>query len=225
MEIKEYLYNKFKLYFENEISKDKYILKEKEKENSFNTFIDSFINKYIENSEKDNYFRKKLIRKYANYLFLDNINTTMSKNSAATDINTFYIEDLFEYTKKKISLSHKTIFITHPYKGGNLTGNTNAYRGVIYNGFVFDKINIKGIYIEELDIGYIHNGNHSISIGSIVDDIKIETNDDFFKSCNLKKEFYDSKILYNKIVVDNKEIEIKNWKFAALLKMIQITYI
>lgn len=106
----------------------------------------------------------------------------------------------------------------------NLTGNTNAYRGVVYNGFVFDEINVRGFYIEELNIGYIYNGNHSISIGSIFGDLCIKTNIKYFKSCTFKKEFYNYKILYNKIITDNGEIEITNWRFAALLKIIQLTY-
>lgn len=55
-------------------------------------------------------------------------------------------------------------------------------------------------------------------------DISIKTNTNNFKSCILKNEFYNYRILYNKIIIDNEEIEIKNWRFAALLKIIQLTY-
>lgn len=224
MEVKNYLYDKFKTYFEEQIIEEENKSVEDKKEELFNTFIESFSNNYIENNNKDKNFRKKFIKKYANYLFFDNVNKALSENYAMSDIHTFNLDALFEYTSKIIPLSSDSIFITHPYKGGNLTGNTNAYRGIVQNGFVFDKTNVRGIYIEELDIGYINNGNHSISIGSIVDDINIETSNDFLKSCNLKKEFYTSKISYNEIVMDDKKVEIRNWKFAAFLKMIQITY-
>ena len=54
--------------------------------------------------------------------------------------------------------------------------------------------------------------------------IIIKTNIKYFKSCTFKKEFYNYKILYNKIITDNEKIEIMNWRFAALLKIIQLTY-
>ena len=220
MKLRKYFYEKFKDIFINEIGNNQDV----EYKKLFEEFISSFDNKYIDKNEKDLNFRKKFIRKYCNYLFFNNIVNAMTYNYGVKDINTFDIEKILDFTNKEISLGEDTIYITHPWKGKNSTGNTNAYRGVVYNGFVFDEINVRGFYIEELNIGYIYNGNHSISIGSIFGDLCIKTNIKYFKSCTFKKEFYNYKILYNKIITDNGEIEITNWRFAALLKIIQLTY-
>ncbi|MDY3203915.1 MAG: hypothetical protein RBR70_02425 [Arcobacter sp.] len=221
MELKKYFYEKFKDIFINEINSEINNKQDMECKELFEEFISSFDNKYIDKNEKDLNFRKQFINKYCNYLFFNNVVNAMTYNYAVKDINTFDIEKILDFTNKEINLGQDTIYITHPWKGENLTGNTNAYRGVVHNGFVFDKRNIRGFYIEELNIAYIYNGNHSISIGSIIGDICIKTNDNNLKSCTLKKEFYNAKVLYNKIIMDNEEIEITNWKFAVLLKLIQ----
>ncbi len=224
IKLKKYFYEKFKDIFVNEINFEINNDMEIKHQEEFENFINSFNNIDIYKNEKDLMFKKQFINKYCNYLFFNNVFTAMTYNYAARDIDTFDIQRIFNFTNKEINLRHDTIYITHPLKGTNLTGSTNAYRGVVYNGFVFDENNVKGFYIEELDIAYIYNGNHSISIGSIMGDISIKTNTNNFKSCILKNEFYNYRILYNKIIIDNEEIEIKNWRFAALLKIIQLTY-
>lgn len=224
MELKKYFYEKFKYIFINEINSENNNKQDMKDKELFEEFISSFDNEYIYKNQKDLNFRKQFIRKYCNYLFFNNIVNSMSCNYAFKDINVSDIEKFLDLTHKEIVLGEDTIYITHPWKGKNLTGNTNAYIGVVYNGFVFDEINIRGFYIEELNIGYIYNGNHSVSIGSIIGDVCIKTNINYFKSCTFKKEFYNYKILYNKIITDNEKIEIMNWRFAALLKIIQLTY-
>ncbi len=223
MELKKYFYEKFKYIFKNEINSENNNKQDMKDKELFEEFISSFDNEYIYKNQKDLNFRKQFIRKYCNYLFFNNIVNSMTCNNAVKDINVSDIEKFLNLTHKEINLGEDTIYITHPWKGKNLTGNTNAYRGVVYNGFVSDEKNIKGFYIEELNIGYIYNGNHSISIGSIVGDVCIKTNINYFKSCTFKKEFYNYHILYNKIITDNEEIKITNWKFAVLLKLIQLT--
>ena len=224
MELKKYFYEKFKYIFINEINSENNNKQDMKDKELFEEFISSFDNEYIYKNQKDLNFRKQFIRKYCNYLFFNNIVNSMSCNYAFKDINVSDIEKFLDLTHKEIVLGEDTIYITHPWKGKNLTGNTNAYIGAVYNGFVFDEINIRGFYIEELNIGYIYNGNHSVSIGSIIGDVCIKTNINYFKSCTFKKEFYNYKILYNKIITDNEKIEIMNWRFAALLKIIQLTY-
>ena len=224
MELKKYFYEKFKYIFKNEINSENNNKQDMKDKELFEEFISSFDNEYTDKNQKDLNFRKQFIRKYCNYLFFNNIVNSMTCNNAVKDINISDIEKFLNLTHKEINLGEDTIYITHPWKGKNLTGNTNAYRGVVYNGFVSDEKNIKGFYIEELNIGYIYNGNHSISIGSIFGDLCIKTNIKYFKSCTFKKEFYNYNILYNKIITDDEEIEIMNWRFAALLKIIQLTY-
>lgn len=43
------------------------------------------------------------------------------------------------------------------------------------NGFLFDKYNHRVIYIEDLGIGYVEGGNHSIAVGIILGEGKLDT--------------------------------------------------
>lgn len=214
----------FKEHIEEDYERKNRVNIQKDARNKFKIFINSFENNYIENNNKDKNFRKKLIKKYANYLFMDNINVCLSSNYTNSSIKLSDLIELVTITNNTTSLTSNTVYITHPWKGQNLTGNTNAYRGVVYNGFVHDEHNVKGIYIEDIDTAFIFNGNHSVSIGSLIDDMNLTTNKNL-KSTNLKESFFNAKITYSKIYIENKTIEINNWKLAALLKMIQTTYI
>ncbi len=149
MELKKYFYEKFKYIFKNEINSENNNKQDMKDKELFEEFISSFDNEYIDKNQKDLNFRKQFIRKYCNYLFFNNIVNSMTCNNAVKDINVSDIEKFLNLTHKEINLGEDTIYITHPWKGKNLTGNTNAYRGVVYNGFVFDEITSKFRYIYE----------------------------------------------------------------------------
>lgn len=221
-QIKKYLFSNLKKYFNEEIDEEIDYLQNKKNKIYFDNFFKYFNNENMNFLEKDIIFKKNLARKYGNYLFLDTITSCLSSNVAMDIYSDF--KKLLTFTNKQIDLTSDTIFITHPWSAGNLTGNTNAYRGVVYNGFIHDENNVKGFYIENIDIAYINNGNHSVSIGSIMNDINIKTNNNI-KSCYFNKDFFESKIEYNSITLINGEtINIHNWKFAVFLKMVQYVY-
>jgi hypothetical protein len=226
MRMKKKLYYFFKKYFEEEMQDDTYNQIEELNSERYIEFVNAFQNKYIINNERDIYFRRTFLRKYAQYLFMDNINSCLSTNSVENCINIAEMEDtIFDRVNQNISLDSRTVFITQPWKGANLTGNTNAYRGVVYNGFVHDTNNVKGVYIKDIDLAFIYNGNHSVSIGSIVDDINITSNTNEFKTVKLNNAFFNSKIEYNKIVLNNNKIvNISSWKLSVLFKIIQLLY-
>jgi hypothetical protein len=222
--IKKVVYTYLKEYFEDEIREDNNILVNERDEILFQTFLDSFMNKYIENNQNDVNFRKNFIKKYANYLFMDSVDFCMSHNKGKIDLGQNDFEHILKPSNNILSLDSSTVFITHPWKGQNLTGNTNAYVGVVQNGFVHDQDNIKGFYIEDIDIAFIYNGNHSVSIGSIVSDISITTNTDKIISYTFKDTFFDAEIKSDSIIIDNVTVKIEDWKTAILFKLIQITY-
>jgi hypothetical protein len=193
-------------------------------ENRFEKFIESFNNPYAKDSigsNKVDEFNKQLIRKFATYLSLDNIYMAMSGKKC--DSNYAVINAIFEQTNQEIKLNTDTIFVASPWSGGNLTGNTNAYRGVVGGGFIQDPSgNHKGFYFQELDIAFVHNGNHSISIGTLMDDIDITTNS-VFPSGNLKQDFFNAIITFNSIEINGESYSL-DWKLAVLLYMIQKVY-
>lgn len=193
-------------------------------ENRFEKFIESFNNPYAEDgvgSNKVNKFNKRLIRKFAIYLSFANIYMAMA--GVKSNSNYAIINAIFEQSDQEIKLNSDTIFIASPWNGGNLTGNTNAYRGVVGGRFVQDPSgNHKGFYFQDLDIAFVHNGNHSISIGTIMDDIDITTNS-VFPTGNLKQNFFNATITFNSIEINGESYSV-DWKFAALLYMIQKVY-
>lgn len=193
-------------------------------ENRFEKFIKSFNNPYAEDgvgSNKVNEFNKRLIRKFTTYLSFDNIYMAMS--GIKSDSNYAVINAIFEQSKQEIKLNSDSVFIASPWNGGNLTGNTNAYRGVVGSGFMQDPSgNHKGFYFQDLDIAFVHNGNHSISIGTIMDDIDITTNS-VFPAGRLKHDFFDANITFNSIEINGESYSI-DLKFASLLYMIQKVY-
>lgn len=221
---KSKLYDYFKKYFDVEISEDNSSLLKSNEEKLFQTFLDSFMNKYIENNQNDVKFKKDFIKEYANYLFMDSVVFCMCNNRGKIDLNQNDFEYILNPTNNILSLDSNTVFITHPWKGQNLTGNTNAYVGVVQNGFFHDRDNVKGFYIEDIDIAFIYNGNHSVSIGSISDDISITTNKDNLLAYSFNDEFFDANITYNSIEIEDVIIDIKDWKTAVLLKIVQLTF-
>jgi hypothetical protein len=193
-------------------------------ENRFNKFIESFNNPYAKDgvgSNKVDEFNKQLIRKFATYLSLDNIYMAMSGIKSLSMYTVF--NAIFEESNNKVKLNTDTIFVASPWSGGNLTGNTNAYRGVVGSGFVQDPHgNHKGFYFKDLDIAFVYNGNHSISLGTIINDIDITTNS-VFPSGNLKQDFFNATITFNSIEINGESYSV-DWKLAVLLYMIQQVY-
>lgn len=222
--IMNYLFTIIEKYFTDNLSD---YMKRRKRENENNLFletIENFMNPYGEAlGERNTIFKKNLIRNYAHYIALDNIFMCLGNNSKRSK----RLDVIFDIVPNALpqALTSKTVFIPYPWSSGNLTGNTNAFRGVVGNGFVFDKTNVHGFYIVDIDIAFIYNANHSISIGSIMNDIKVETNDIVFKQVFLGDKFFEAEIGSNYIVFDEKEDPILlDWKIATLLKMIQLVY-
>lgn len=207
--ITEYYHYKF-------IEEQKYLDK-----NRFEKFIESFNNRYSKDSigsNKVNEFNKQLIRKFATYLSLDNVYMAMSGIKSLSIYTVF--NAIFEESHHEVKLNTNTIFIASPWNGGNLTGNTSAIY-VVSEGF-YQGENHKGFYLEDLDIAFVHNGNHSISIATIMDDINITTNS-VFPSGNLKQGFFNATITFNSIEINGESYSV-DWKLAVLLYMIQQVY-
>ena len=114
---KEYFYNHFKKYFTNEIDSDNSKKINLENERAYNTFMHSFNsvlsigldnqNLNIEYMNKTIVFKKKLIKRYASYIFMENVNSCMSKNEYLNILYPCDFENIFNYTLKEIPLNQK----------------------------------------------------------------------------------------------------------------------
>ena len=211
------IYNKIGLF---EIIKFK---KNQLNKNNYNNFINIF----KASSFKE--YKYLFIRKYASYIFMDNVNFCLSNNSEKKDIHLTELKDLLEVIEQPFILNKKTIFITHPHKGNKIFGQDSVgCNDIIINKFKDELINLNelfGVYISKFNIAFIYGGNHSISIASIKNDIIINSNKKL-KNYQFNNVFYTSIIEYDKIIytMDNEKrvISITDWKIAAFFKMLQL---
>lgn len=190
----------------------------------YEEFTQAIENPYAESrvgTDKYKEFNLKLAQKLTSYLSLDNIFMTMSgepKNFPGQ-----IIEAIFEKSENQASLNADSTFVPYPWSPGNLTGNTNAYHGVVGYGFVHDPRNHKGFYFKDLDLAFVFNGNHSISIGTLMNDVKIATNP-LFPEGTLNQKFFTAKITYDSITFGDVVYQIDDWKLSVILYAIQKAY-
>lgn len=214
---KEYSHNidEIRYFFD----KDKEIFEKKDKEIIFNQITNHFL---TENNE----YNQILFSNFLKYIQIGNIlKTYIPNDTIEKELKNvkFFMYSLISEPDDSIQEILNPHIISCPWAIDRLTKKRGieTYSLITNRGFNQDFKNHCGRYYKDINTLIISNGNHSNAIGFMLNSemrYKITNDIKAFKFNNniVRAEFY-----FNKMVLDNEEYYIKDYREAIMLKLSQ----
>lgn len=179
---------------------------------------------YTELSRQNPLTAKVAIKEFAMALFYERFISVLSSPNDKYNTDEYDLYNIIgsitdKITDRTLSIDNKSGFVAYAWNRDRLIGSIIARNNTAFE----QDSNHKGFYLDEFDILFIHNGNHSCTGGVLNNNINITAGEKniLFVKFN-KQAFFNMSISHEKIICNNGyEKSYFDWKIPALFKIMQ----